>query len=142
MSNQLQKTTKKIMVFAAAVVFITLASCTKKTTSSDAAKFIGTWNGTTTCAGGSGSGTMTFGGSGNTLTNSGFVGSGACYKAITANGTASGNTYTFPAQTYTDNCGVTYTVSSSGSLSGSTLTAVSSASSAAGSVTCTFVGTK
>ncbi len=145
MSNQLQSTTKKIMAFATAfaVVCITFTSCTKKTTGSEASKFIGTWNGTTTCAGSATGGTsVTIGGSGNTVTIAGTAGSGACVKSITATGTASGNTFSMPTQSFTDNCGGTSTLAVAGSLSGSTITVVTTGSAGGLSGTCTFTGTK
>ncbi len=136
---------KKTIHFLSIVLIITFifSACTKKADENDANKFIGTWNGSTTCTGGGTGGTSaTFGGSGKTLTMAGTVGSGSCQKSITATGTASGNAFTFPSQSFTDNCGVTATISMTGSLSGSTITVITTGSVAGVSATCTFTGTK
>ena len=98
-----------ILAAALSLTFVTISSCTKKSDSNDAAKFIGTWN---VAAGGcaNAGATLVFaaGSGSNTLTNSGTVGNTGCVKAITATGTASGNSFNFPAQTFTDGCGLSY----------------------------------
>ena len=141
---------KKITQFIATVLLggMVLTGCTKSPSGSggtDAAKFVGTWNGTAICTGsatgGSSSFTWNAGSTGTSLTASGSVGSGSCLKAITQNGTASGNNVSFPTTTYTDNCGNSYTVTETGSLSGSTLTLTETVSGAL-SASCTFTGTK
>ncbi len=138
----------KIMLAAIVTFTVTtaiLSSCTKSSSSGPnyAALFVGTWTGSTLCSGATGNNTVTIdAGSGtNGLSIPGTVGSGSCLKSVTENGTASATSFNFPSQTFTDGCGNSYTLSVSGTLNGSTLTAVTTAS---GSVnaTCTFTGTK
>ena len=133
----MKKTVQIICV--ALVTFITFSGCTKSSSTDDAAKFAGTWNGTNSC-GGTTSLTLTRTNN-TTLTNTGTVGAGSCLKAITLNYTASGNTLTISSQTFTDNCGNSYTISGSGSLSGNTLTVTENASGAI-TASCVLTGTK
>ncbi|MBC7554212.1 MAG: hypothetical protein H7257_09555 [Taibaiella sp.] len=116
-------------------------SCTKKTDSSnDGAKFVGTWSGTSSC-GGASSFVLNAGSDGNKVTNSGTAGSGACLKNVTLTYTANGNNLVLPSQTFTDNCGLSYTMSGSGTLSGNVLTITQTATGGV-NATCVFTGTK
>lgn len=143
---KLETTLRSKMVMAMLVVLslmsFTFSSCTK-TESNDGSKFIGTWNGSTSCSGAASSASsiiISAGSNNNTVTMPGYVGSGSCAKTITYNLNASGNAFTCN-QTFTDNCGVSYNISISGALSGNTLT-MSFAGSGGGTGTCVFTGTK
>ncbi|MCD6010320.1 MAG: hypothetical protein K0Q79_182 [Flavipsychrobacter sp.] len=135
----MKKTIQLLSIVLACILIF--SACTKKESGNDAAKFIGTWNGT--ACGVAGNFTLNAGSNGSSLTTSMTVGTltPGCVKSVTLNITASGNTLTIPSQTFTDNCGVSYTISGGGSLSGTTLTLTENVS---GGVTasCTFVGTK
>ena len=140
MTHKLHCIFKSQLIALAAILSFTMiavSSCTKTSSGNDAAKFVGTWTGTSTCGGAT---TLVFsaGSSGTTLTTSGFVGSGSCYKTITYNYTASGNSLTMNSSTYTDNCGNSYTFNGAGALSGNTLTFTVSGPGAS----CVFTGTK
>ena len=149
MKKQTLSTLSKRLVVASvttlALATVIVSSCTKKSDSSPnySAQFIGTWSGTTNCAGKTGTGTLTLAaGSGtNSLTNSGTCGTGSCVKPITVNGTASANGFVFPVQTFTDGCGLSYTITYVATLSGGTLTSTETATGAV-NATCTFTGTK
>jgi hypothetical protein len=134
---------------AVVMAIVTTSSCTKKSSSAadDASKFVGSWKGTATCGSGATPAADTLvlnaGNSGTGLASPGNVGiSGtSCVKAITDSGTASGNSFTFPTKTFTDNCSNSYTISFTGTLSGSTLTVTETVSGFV-STTCVFTGTK
>ena len=139
MKNKLQKIKKsnlKLSMITIFMVAVALYSCTKPGGSNGAAQFIGTWNMTSACGG---SAPIIFGGTGNTVTTTGTIGGGSCAKSITYTGTVSGKGFTIPSATYTDNCGVSYTVSGTGTLNGSTLSLTITI---VGEGTCTFSGTK
>ena len=142
MTHKLQTTLsrKMVMLFLAilSLTSVTLSSCTKKSDSNDAAKFVGTWNGTSSC----GMTYITFAGSGTTVTTDGTVGSGTCQKSVTFTLTASGNAMSGSAVN-TDLCGNTITSGMTGTISGNTLTlSITAASSTGSSGSCTFTGTK
>ena len=142
MINKLQSKTATFML-ALSLLMLTVSSCTKKSEDkNDAAKFIGTWTGTSTCSS-SGTPTVTFsaGSDGTKFTFPGTAGNGSCEKAITLQGTASGNSMTLPATTVTDNCGNSYTMTGAGTLNGNTLT-FTMAFTGAVTATCVFTGTK
>ncbi len=143
---KLETTLRSKMVMAMLVVFsltsFMFSSCTK-TESNDGAKFIGTWNGTTTCAGSASGGSsivISKGSNNNTVTMEGSLGTGSCYKAIVYNLAVSGNTFTC-TKTDTDNCGNSYTTTLTGSTSGNSLS-ISFAGSGSATGTCVFTGTK
>ncbi len=132
-----------ITIASTGLLFASLAGCTKKEDENHAAKFSGTWNGTASCAGGSGgSGSLVFTATDNkTVTTNYSVGTGSCVQAKTLTGTANGNSVTFPTVTLTDGCGLSYSLSGTGTISGSTLTFTISVNGAANG-SCTFTGTK
>jgi len=111
-------------VFSAFVFY----GCTKSSsgsTTSYATPFIGTWNNTSsTCGTVSGTTTFSAGSNGNTFTMNGTIGgSASCLKTITLSCVASSNTsFTMPAVTFTDNCGLSYTFSGSGTLNNNVIT--------------------
>ena len=136
----------KIMIAAVvacvAATFI-ISSCTKSSSGSSgnyAAQFVGTWTATSSTCGASGGSTV-FSGSGNTISTSGTVGNTGCVKSITETGTATANGFTFPSQTFTDGCGLSYTISAVGTISGGTLTFTETISGAV-TATCTVTATK
>jgi hypothetical protein len=121
---------------------VAMTGC-KKEEEDQAAKFNGSWTGTVACgSGGSGSGTMVFTATDKkTVTTTYSVGSAGCVKAMTLSGTANGNTLTFPATTVSDNCGLSYSLSGVGTISGNTMIFTFSANGAVNDQ-CTFTLTK
>ncbi len=132
-----------IVTGIALLSLFTISSCTKKTdTSNDGAKFVGTWVGTSTCnPGATQNFIITAGSDGNTVNSSGTVGGAGCVKSATLIMKASGNVLTLNSQTFTDNCGLTYTLSGSGSINGNSFTMTQTATGAV-NATCTFTGSK
>lgn len=106
------------------VLAVGISSCTKTPSNgNDGEKFIGTWTGTS--SGSLATLTIVAGGNGNALTIASTAGSTTgCTKTITINLTASGVSILIPEQNFIDNCGVSYVISGSGSLSGNILTLV------------------
>jgi hypothetical protein len=119
------------------------AGCTKEKDENHAAKFNGTWSGTASCSGSSpSSGQLVFTATDNkTVTTNYSAGTGSCVQGKVLTGTANGNNVTFNTITVTDGCGLSYSVSATGTLVGSTLTFTLSVNGAANG-TCTFSGTK
>lgn len=147
MTKKLHSIWKSQCIAALAFICFTLftvTSCTKKSDSggNDAAKFVGTWNGT--ACGSTGQLVLAAGSNGTTLTNAFNVGATgtSCFKSVALIINASGNNLTIPTQNFTDNCALSYTLSGSGSLSGNTLSLTINVSGAVPTTTCTFVGTK
>ena len=147
----LKKGLAPAVIAACSLGALTLPSCSKSsnnsgTTTNYAAPFLGTWTGITNTCGSTG-GTFTFsaGSNGNTFTEPGTVGAGttACpLKNIVITCVATSTTaFTIPSTTYTDNCGLSYTITGGGTLSGNTLT-VSVASTGAVTANCTSTCTK
>jgi hypothetical protein len=140
-SNKITMAAIATCCFAAVII----SSCTKSpngSTTNNATQFVGTWHiVSSTCPTSNGSLEFDAGSSANTLTNSGTVGNPGCVKSITATGTASTNSFVFPPQTFTDGCGLSYTISLSGTISGNTLTFTEIASGAV-SANCTATATK
>ena len=136
-----------------------MVSCTKVADPTpENAKFVGTWNGEQTCtyteiSNGlpvppgvtAGSFVQNIGAadSKNGLTLGTAVGSNNCYIATWMTGTAIGYNFTAPKQDFTDNCGTSYLITSTGILSTvGTLTVTTTTISAGINIACTFVGTK
>jgi hypothetical protein len=136
------ETRNAVLVYVRVIANLGRLFIVTKTKSDDAAKFVGTWNGTVTGGGvPAGSSSFTFAANGSGLSTPGSVGSTGCVKAVSLNVSASGNNLSVPSQTFTDGCANSYTISGAGSLSGNTLTLTESVSGTL-SVTCVFVGTK
>ena len=135
---------KKIMVAsiaAFALSAVIISSC-KKDDPDYAAQFIGTWNTTSnSCGGGNSSFTISAGTGKNALATSGTVGNSGCVVSITETGTASKTSFNFPSQTFTDGCGLTYTITLSGTISGNTISYTETASGAV-NITCSGTATK
>ncbi|MBC7555036.1 MAG: hypothetical protein H7257_13795 [Taibaiella sp.] len=109
---------------AVLILLCTTLSC-KKETSTDAAKFAGTWTGLSTCTSDSATVSVIItAGSGNniTFTNNIATATYPALKDVTVKAVASGDQLTFPTQSFNDNSGHSITISGSGSLSGGTLT--------------------
>ena len=124
------------------ILLMNISSCTKKSDNNDAAKFVGTWHGTSTCSSGTGDMVFTAGSSGGVFIQPGTVGvAGTCQKAISINASATGNAFTVATQSFTDNCGNSYTISGGGVLNGTTLTYTLNFSGAV-TASCVFTGTK
>ncbi|MES2704302.1 MAG: hypothetical protein V4649_16795 [Bacteroidota bacterium] len=118
-----------------------LTSC-NKSENNDAAKFVGTWAGTSSCSPAGGAVTFVAGANGSTFNYpAAVIGSGSCMKQVTVVVTASGNNCTISPQTFVDLCGVSYTVSGAGSISGNTLYLTLQVTGAS-TLACAFTGTK
>ncbi len=131
-----------LSIFTVGMIAVSLAGC-KKEEEDHAAKFNGTWTGTATCNGGSGGVTeQEFIAVNKTkVTTTCNVGGIGCVKEQILDGTANGNTLTFPATTVLDACGQSYSVSASATITGTTLFYTISINGAT-SGECSFSGTK
>ena len=132
-----------------AVTTLSMASCTKDTTQpSDNAKFIGTWVGYQVCSykGDTAAATpvtkyIGTGSDGNSLNIGISFGENICYKATYFVATVKGYSFSFADQGFSDNCGDTYIIGGTGSVStnGKTLTMTTETQSL-GTTTCIFTG--
>jgi|GEM_PF-3906217 len=124
------------------MIAVSVTGC-KKEEEDHAAKFNGTWTGTATCNGGSsGTGELVFTAvDKKKVTTTYSVGGAGCVKALILDGTANGNTLTFPATTVSDACGQSYSINASANINGSTLSFTISVNGAANGQ-CSFSGTK
>jgi hypothetical protein len=146
MKKKLQTVLRCRLMFASlctvALAATIFSSCTKKSDTNYASPFIGTWNvSSNTCGSGNSSFVISAGSGSNSLSTSGSVGNTGCVSSITENGTASSNACAFSPQTFTDGCGLSYTISATGTLSGGTLTFTESVSGGV-NATCTVTATK
>jgi hypothetical protein len=148
------------LISAFATIFVT--SCTKvPTTPAVNAKFIGSWAGTNVCYTTQGTGdtisvppgvTSTIsavkdigaGSSDNALEIGVAFGGNGCYKANFLTATANNNLFSFPTQTFEDNCGFTYMISGNGELSTSGGISITYNINAGSGIvtTCVFTGEK
>jgi len=140
------KTMKKILTLAAiAVIGLTAFSgCKKSSSSSSSNSFVGKYIGTSSCSGTVDTINITAGSSSSVINFPTNVGTGTCYKAVTYIANVSGNNYTVPSQTFTDNCSNSYTISGNGSLSGNSLmfNLTLTSTVVSGTINCTFTGAK
>jgi hypothetical protein len=147
--NQLKMQGSKIIltaVITCTLMIIIISSCTKSSSSSSspnyATQFIGTWTTTSnSCGAGNSSFSYSAGSGNNSLVSTGTAGSGSCQKTINLVGTATANGFNFPTQTFTDNCGNSYTISETGTISGGVLTATETVSGTI-NASCTITATK
>jgi len=127
---------KKIILLATLCGIILMSSCSKSATngpSSSSNPFVGKWTiYSTICGninfpvvGSPGSSVVITAVSGSTLNLTEYVGnyevSGNCLKVITMQGTIDSNSFYCPTQTFTDNCGNSFTIYIEGEIDGSDL---------------------
>jgi hypothetical protein len=138
MKNSLKTIFSNRAVAFAMLATISFSACTKKEEDPDyRSTFAGTWTIQTNTCGSTGVPMVIKSGSSkNTISIDGNAGSGSCNKTFTASGTTTASNFVIPAYTVTDNCGLSYTFTTTGTLNGNVLTIVLTASGAVNG-TCT-----